>query len=86
MPLALILVGGLWWLALNVDVRFREGEGPLSGWRGRRAARCGGEGGKAAAVAGAPHREGRWREKVRAPVVEHAWEMLCGSIIQQVWL
>lgn len=67
-----------------MDVRFRGGEGPLSGWRRRRAAR--GSSKAAAAAAVAPHKEGRWREKVRAPVVEHAWEMLCGSIIQQVRL
>lgn len=29
-------------------------------------------------------RSDRWREYVRSPVVEHAWETFCGSIVQQV--
>ena len=28
--------------------------------------------------------DNRWREQVGSPVVEHAWETLCGSIIQEV--
>ena len=30
-----------------------------------------------------------WRDKVRSPVVEDAWEVLCGSLLQEVcpaWL
>ena len=26
----------------------------------------------------------KWRERVQAPVVELAWETLCGSILQEV--
>ena len=29
-------------------------------------------------------RSDRWREYVRSPVVEHAWEAFCGSVVQQV--
>ena len=78
------MVAGLRWLALNVDVRYRGSKGPRKDWR-RRKQQPGSSGSQHAGIAegAAPHKEGRWREKVRAPVVEHAWEMLCGSIIQQ---
>ena len=84
-PLALLMVAGLRWLALNIDVRYRGTEGPRKDWRRRKQQRGGGGSSQQGSGEGsAPHKEGRWREKVRAPVVEHAWEMLCGSIIQQV--
>jgi len=83
-PLALLMVAGLRWLALNVDVRYRGSEGPRKDWRRRKQHHSGSNSQQGSGSEGAaPHKEGRWREKVRAPVVEHAWEMLCGSIIQQ---
>ena len=88
-PLALAMVAGLRWLALNVDVRYRGSEGPRKDWRRRKHHHGGGGSNSQQGSSGegaAPHKEGRWREKVRAPVVEHAWEMLCGSIIQQARL
>ena len=79
------MVAGLRWLALNVDVRYRGTEGPRKDWRRRKQQRgAGGSSQPSSGEGSAPYKEGRWREKVRAPVVEHAWEMLCGSIIQQV--
>jgi hypothetical protein len=97
LPVALVAVLGLRWLHLNTDIRFRGGaaafrRAPAAGERLRAA---GGERQSAPGAlaepawppvppAAAAKSDGRWRDAVRAPLVEHAWETLCGSIVQEV--
>ncbi len=55
----------------------------MNGWSHRREA----SGGAAWQPPPTAKQDGtRWRDKVRAPVVEQAWETLCGSILQEVRL
>mmetsp|Transcript_13710 Transcript_13710/g.41406 ORF Transcript_13710/g.41406 Transcript_13710/m.41406 type:complete len:1265 (+) Transcript_13710:304-4098(+) len=85
LPLAAVAVGGfcLLWVQACEGAAGSGGKANGSnegGWKHRRAA-SGVPGGQAAPAA---KQDGmRWRDKVRAPVVEQAWETLCGSILQE---
>jgi hypothetical protein len=89
-PLALGFVGGLYWLSLQVDIRARSGSAPQPALR-RRGRKWSDDGACESPKFTAPvppspstKPDNRWREQVGSPVVEHAWETLCGSIIQEV--
>lgn len=80
LPLAACAVVGVRWLSLQVDVRARADS--LAAQRRRRS--------KGAmrqplpaplAPSGKP--DSWWRQQVGSPVVERAWETLCGSIVQE---
>ena len=84
-PLAAVVVGAiclLWTEAGEGAVNASKALG-MNGWRHRRDA----SGGAAwQPLPTAKQDSTRWRDKVRAPVVEQAWETLCGSILQEVSL
>lgn len=87
-PLAVAAVAGLYWLSLQVDIRAHaNGSSTAARLRGRKWSEDGCETPHfTAPVPPAPSSkpDNRWREQVGSPVVEHAWETLCGSIIQEV--
>ena len=88
MPLALTTVAGLYWLSLQVEIRARSNGASAFYRRGRKQSED--DGAEAASYsASVPpplsnKSDNKWREQVGSPVVEHAWETLCGSIIQEV--
>jgi hypothetical protein len=87
-PLALTTVAGLYWLSLQVEIRARSNGASAFYRRGRKQSED--DGAEAASYsASVPpplsnKSDNKWREQVGSPVVEHAWETLCGSIIQEV--
>ena len=86
LPLAAVAVGALCLAWSHVSAAAAPGDGRAAAshggsWRQRRSA----SGGGGWEPAPAAKQDGsRWRDKVRAPVVEQAWETLCGSILQEV--
>ena len=85
-PAAALVVGALTWVSFGSG-----GDGQLhmgGSWRTRRLdSQRMPQGWKPpGSAAGTQKADARWRDKVRAPLVEHAWETLCGSIIQEVGL
>ena len=88
MPLALAAVAGLYWLSLQVEIRARSIGTSAFYRRGRKESEeFGSEGATYTASVPPPasnKSDTKWREQVGSPVVEHAWETLCGSIIQEV--
>ncbi|CAL8462775.1 g2308 [Coccomyxa elongata] len=86
-PLALATVAGLYWLSLQVDIRARSIGGSAFQKRGRKQSEED-MADAASFTASVPppvsnKSDNKWREQVASPVVEHAWETLCGSIIQE---
>ena len=83
-PAAALVVGVLTWVSLGGggDKQMHMG----GSWRTRRFDSQGAprDYKPPGSAAGAQKADARWRDKVRAPLVEHAWETLCGSIIQEV--
>ncbi len=79
-PISVAVVAALAWAILCRDGG--DARPSSSNWRSRRAS---GAGGDWKLPGGGPQKpDARWRDKVKAPLVEHAWETLCGSIIQEV--
>ena len=82
LPVAVLVIGAVCWLVMQLDIQ------PVAAKPRRRRGYGAEEGGDdayqiPAAQPGAKP-EVKWRDQVRSPVVEHAWETLCGSIIQEV--
>lgn len=83
-PAAALVVGALTWVSFGGGV---DKQMQMSGsWRTRRFDSQGAprDYKPPGSAAGVQKADARWRDKVRAPLVEHAWETLCGSIIQEV--
>lgn len=87
-PLALTAVAALYWLSLQVDIRARKnGAAAYLRRRGRKESEDYGPNAATYTASVPPpsnKSDNKWREQVGSPVVEHAWETLCGSIIQEV--
>lgn len=80
LPLAACAVVGVRWLSLQVDVRARADS--LAAQRRRRSKGVVRQPLPAPlAPSGKP--DSWWRQQVGSPVVERAWETLCGSIVQE---
>ena len=87
-PLALLVVFGLHWLSSLVDIRAKQNSSHSFKRRFNRFSED--------SSPGSPHHNppvppapssksgDKWREQVGSPLVEHAWETLCGSIVQEV--
>lgn len=87
-PVALVAMAGLYWLSAQVEIRSRK--------RGRHGLHRGHGKASEEEDPGTPSytpltppvpsskTDNKWREQVGSSVVEHAWETLCGSIIQEV--
>lgn len=83
-PAAALVVGALTWVSFSNG---GDGQSRMGGsWRTRRFDSQGAprDFKPPGSAAGTQKADARWRDKVRAPLVEHAWETLCGSIIQEV--
>ena len=87
-PTAIAVVLGLHWLSSLVDIRAKHNGHPA---RRRRFSRFSEESGPDSPSFALPvpppqaNKSGdKWREQVGSPLVEHAWETLCGSIVQEV--
>jgi hypothetical protein len=83
-PAAALVVGALTWVSFGNGGDKQSHMG--GSWRTRRFDSQGAprDFKPPSSAAGTQKADARWREKVRAPLVEHAWETLCGSIIQEV--
>lgn len=81
LPIAVALVAVGTWIFLHVDIQAKN----LPGKAGRRRGLFAGMGEDAPSSGLTGHRAdgNKWRERVQAPVVELAWETLCGSILQE---
>ncbi|KAK9807024.1 hypothetical protein WJX72_010915 [[Myrmecia] bisecta] len=84
LPIAILLIGGLRWVLVQLDIRTRKAAATAKDTAKKQQQQLLEE------HSPAPHRtqssakpDNRWREQVSAPVVEHAWETLCGSILQE---
>ncbi len=87
-PIAVAVVLGLHWLSGLVDIRAKHNGHSA---RKRRFSRFSEESSPDSPTFALPvppppaNKSGdKWREQVGSPLVEHAWETLCGSIIQEV--
>ena len=87
-PIAIAVVLGLHWLSSLVDIRAKHNGHPA---RRRRFSRFSEDSSPDSPSFRLPvpppqaNKSGdKWREQVGSPLVEHAWETLCGSIVQEV--
>lgn len=80
LPLAGAAVVGVRWLSLRVEERVRADSGAE---QRRRRGRGGGRQPLPAPLAPSGKPDTWWRQQVGSPVVERAWETLCGSIVQE---
>jgi len=89
-PFACLVVFGLHWLSSLVDIRAKQNGYPSL----QKRFNCFSEESSpelpsfTLPVPPTPSNKSgdKWREQVGSPLVEHAWETLCGSIVQEVRL
>ena len=93
LPAALALVASLRWLLQQHEARVKASLLAGAGLPHRRRRHAHAEAGASKQGPGHSHhqradaksREVRWRDKVGSDLVAEAWELLCGSILQEVW-
>ena len=87
-PIAFMVVFGIYWLSSLVDIRAKSNAYPSLRKRLNRFSEESNPDSPHFTLPVPPtpaNKSGdKWREQVGSPVVEHAWETLCGSIIQEV--
>ena len=87
-PIAFVAVFGIYWLSSLVDIRAKSNAYPSLRKRINRFSEESNPDSPHFTLLVPPtsaNKSGdKWREQVGSPVVEHAWETLCGSIIQEV--
>ena len=87
MPVAAAAVLGLHWLSSLVDIRAKHNGHPARKGRFSFSEESSPDSPSfALPVPPLPANKSgdKWREQVGSPLVEHAWETLCGSIVQEV--
>lgn len=93
LPAAALLLLALWWLLVQADTARALARERLERARERRRADRGSGNGKDTAQGASfevwgggvsPSRPDRWRQLVGSPVVAHAWEAFCSSVVQEV--
>ena len=87
-PIAFVVIFGIYWLSSLVDIRAKSNAYPSLRKRLNRFSEESNPDSPHFTLPVPPtpaNKSGdKWREQVGSPVVEHAWETLCGSIIQEV--